>query len=121
MAAGEQGSTPPTTQLYFCSLIFVDYVLICSDSPLSLLALFLLASHRFTGHRSVHVAPLCAYRPATSAFRLRHVIGLPSSPIVLAGFLVTSVVSFDMLLIIVVLKLVIRLTFLDSLSGEDKF
>jgi len=68
-----------------------------------LLVLFLLASRYFTGHRSVHVAPLCAYRPATPAFRLRYVIGLPSSPIILVGFLVTSVVSFDMLLIIVVL------------------
>ena len=28
--------------------------------------------------RSVHVAPLCAYRPATSVLRLRHVNGLPS-------------------------------------------
>ena len=64
-----------------------------------------------TGRRSVHVAPLCAYRSTTSAFRLRHVIWLPSSPIILEGFLVTSVVSFDMLLII----------FLDPLSGEDKF
>ena len=55
-------------------------------------------------HRSIHVVPLCAYyRPATSAFRLRHVIGLPSSPIILVRFLVTSVVSFDMLLIIVAL------------------
>ena len=54
----------------------------------------------FTGHFSAHVAPLCAYHPATSAFRLRHVIGLPSSPIILVGFLVTSVASFDMLLII---------------------
>jgi hypothetical protein len=107
---------PATTQLCFCSLIFVDYVLIlydyqvafspicsvvyalglvrlisrcyavlyapqstvcpcpvcrsCSDSPSSLLALFLPASRCFTGHRSVHVAPLCAYRPATSGFRI---------------------------------------------------
>jgi len=67
------------------------------------LVLFLIASRCFTGHRSVHVVPLCAYRPATSAFRLRHVIGLPSPPIILVEFLVTSVVSFDMLLIIVVL------------------
>jgi len=136
---------PATRQLCFCSLIFVDYVLILndyqmaflptcsvvyalglvrlfsryyavpqcssmhpiavcscpvcrsrSDSPSSLLALFLLASRCFTGHRSVHVAALCAYRPATrSAFRLRHVIGLPSSPIILVGFLVTSVVSIE--------------------------
>jgi len=74
-----------------------------SDSPSSLLALFLFASRYSTGHHSVHVAPLCAYRPTTSAFRLGHVIGLPSPPIILVGFLVTSVVSFDMLSIIVVL------------------
>ena len=74
-----------------------------SDSPPSLLALFLFASRCFTGHRSVHVVLLCAYRPSTSAFRLHHVIGLPSSPIILVGFLVTPIVSFDMLLIIVVL------------------
>jgi len=46
-------------------------------------------------------------------------IRIPSS--FLVGYLVTSVVLFDMLLIIVVLWLVIRSTFLDSLSGEDKF
>jgi hypothetical protein len=76
-----------------------------SDSPSSLLALFSLASRCLTGHRSVHVVPLCTYRSATSAFRLRHVIGLPSSPtiLVVVGFLVTSVVSFDVLLIMVVL------------------
>ena len=46
---------------------------------------------------------LCSFRATVrilSPFRLRHVIGLPSSPIILVGFLVTSVVSFDMLLVI---------------------
>jgi len=71
-----------------------------SDSPSPLLTPPSPASRRLTGHRPVHAAPLRTYRSATSALRLRHVIGLPSSPETLAGFLVASVVSFDMLLII---------------------
>jgi len=43
----------------------------------------------------------CAH--TVSYIRIPHVIGRPSSPIILVGFLVTSVVSLDMLLIIVVL------------------
>ena len=45
-----------------------------SLSARALLALFLPASRYFIGRRSVHVAPLRAYRPATSAFRLRHAV-----------------------------------------------
>ena len=103
-----------------CTPIAVCSCPVCqsrSDSSSPLLALFSLAPRCFTGHRSVHVAPLCTYRSAaTSTFRLRHDIGLSSSPTMLVGFLVMSVVSFDVLLIIVVLELVIHL-----LSSEDKF
>ena len=52
--------------------------------------------------RSVHVAPLCMCHTLqrTSAFHLRHVIGLLSIPTIQVGFLVMSVVSFDVLLLI---------------------
>jgi hypothetical protein len=59
----------------------------------SLLALFLLASRCFTGRScraTVHI--LFSYICTRSS-----VIRLPSSPTILVGFLVTSVVSFDVL------------------------
>ena len=49
------------------------------DSPSPLLTLLSPVSCRLTGHRPVHAAPLCTYRSATSALRLHHVFGLPSS------------------------------------------
>ena len=138
---------PGISQLCFCSLVFVDYVLILYDYQMAFspicsvvyaLGLVRLISRCYAVPRcSMHpnrcllvpgspigdpvriplrpclpcsclhrallqvialfmsrLAPLCAYHPATSAFRLHHVIGLPSSPIILVGFLVTSVVSF---------------------------
>ena len=143
---------PATSQLCFCSLIFVDYVLILYDYQMAFspicsvvyaLGLVRLISRCYAvpqcsmhPNHCLHVPGLpipfgfpfvlacpvlacitlfywssfCSCRAtvhipfsATSAFRLRHVIGLPSSPMILVGFLVTSVVSFDMLLIIVVL------------------
>ena len=68
-----------------CTQITVCLCPVCgcthSDSPSPLLTLPSPASCRLTGHRPVHAALLCTYRSAkpTSALRLRHVIGLPSS------------------------------------------
>jgi len=52
-----------------------------SDSPSSLLALFSLWSRCFTGHRCVHVVPLCIYRSATP---------IPSSSCYRASFLTNN-------------------------------
>ena len=101
---------PATSQLCFSSLIFVDYVVILYDGFFADLfsrlccasvlytAQSLSARARFAGPVRIPLRPClfllvsrcscgttvrnahCAYRPATSAFCLRHVIGLPSSP-----------------------------------------
>jgi hypothetical protein len=120
---------PATSQLRFCSLIgrlFGLVCLICYTVPQCSTHPIAVCSCPVCQSRSDSLRPClpCSrlhhavllvialfmwrhsavpYRSAISAYRLRHVIGLPSSPTILVGFLVTSVVSFDVLLIIVVL------------------
>ena len=126
---------PATSQLCFCSLVLIDYVLILYDyqmafSPLCsvvyALGLVRLISRYYDVPQcsTMHPNRCLLLRPCLPCSCLHHaillvitlfmsrhcahtvlrqVIGLPSPPIVLVGFLVTSVVSFDMLSILVVL------------------
>jgi len=133
--------TPPRKPTLFCSLIFVDHVLILYDyqmafSPicsavyaLGLVRLisrcyvvsqrsthpnryllvpglsipFVLACPVFACITLLYRSSLCSYRATVhilfSYIRTRSsVIGLPSSPTILVGFVVTSVISFDELI-----------------------